>query len=198
MNLLPCAIESKSAVVIMYRAPRRKLVGQHPPRTTGAAQVKNAVNDPAYVNRAMSAARLRCGNQRFDDRPLPIRQVAGVRIPFHIPHIGSLEASHTLSERVEKGTVIHRCNDSCLATQFHWNRFAAFVRDWLGTPPCYNKLMVAVSRRAPSALLEPHVVLSAAPAGKQALLCPRTCAGSTVNSGVRGLHVGVGQIHLFR
>jgi predicted dehydrogenase len=99
MNALPRAVEPKAAIVVMHRTPGRELMRQHPPRTTGAIEVQDAVDHLPHVDFAVTTARLGRRDQRFDDRPLSIGQVRWVRHPCHNKHIGSNTASHTLSRR---------------------------------------------------------------------------------------------------
>jgi len=98
VNLLPRTIEPKATVVIMHRAPRRKVVRQLSPRAAGASEVEDAVEYLTHVDSPMPTARLGSRDHRFDDRPLFIREVRWVGRPCHNLFIGLIGTYHTRSK----------------------------------------------------------------------------------------------------
>ena len=85
MNFLPSTIQPEAAVVKMHRAPGWKVMRQVTPRATGAIHIENRVEYFAQVNGARPSAPLRGRYERRDQSPLRIRQVCGIRSPFHRP-----------------------------------------------------------------------------------------------------------------
>ena len=98
MNPHPRTVEPKAAVVVMYRAPGRKIVGQGPPGAAAAIELKNAVEYLTQIHRAIPSARQGRWNQRLDLAPLLVREVRGIRRPCHASFIGYLRTSHTPSK----------------------------------------------------------------------------------------------------
>ena len=88
MKLLPHAVATPLAVVMVHRRPRRKVARQHPPRTPRPTQIENTVDHRPHVGRLRSPASLaRLGprNQWGNQVPLLIREIAGVCVPGHNP-----------------------------------------------------------------------------------------------------------------
>ena len=97
MNLLPGAVDPEQAVVVMHRTPWRQVVRQQTPGAAGAVEVQDSVDHLAHVHLAVSAAGLLGRDMRFDQPPLFVREITGVRIPFHPRIIPEIQASHTRS-----------------------------------------------------------------------------------------------------
>lgn len=88
MNPRPHTFQAKAAVVIVDRAPGRELMGQHAPGAACPAEVQDSVDDLTHVNLTRATARLGRRDPGFYELPLLIRQVTGIRYPFHILAIG--------------------------------------------------------------------------------------------------------------
>ncbi len=85
MNFLPSTIQPEAAVVKMNRSPGRKVMRQVTPRATGAIHIENRVEHVAQVDGTRPSAPFRGRYERRDQSPLRIRQVRGIRSPFHRP-----------------------------------------------------------------------------------------------------------------
>ena len=83
MNFLPSAITLKPSKIAIDRFPRRKIMRQLPPRTTGAHDIQYGIDQLAHVVSARATAPFGFRNQRFDQSPLTIRQIGRVWLPFH-------------------------------------------------------------------------------------------------------------------
>ena len=66
------------AEVFVQRLPRRQVVGDHPPRATGAQHVQDAVDHLLQVHRAGPSSRPGWRERRKQEVPLFISQVAGI------------------------------------------------------------------------------------------------------------------------
>ena len=84
MNLRPQAVQTKHAIVVVDRAPGRELMRHHTPRAAGSVQIQNSVDYLSHINRPRSTAAFGRRDQRFNELPLFIRQIAGIWYPFHI------------------------------------------------------------------------------------------------------------------
>lgn len=93
MNRLPRAVIAEAVEVIGHGAPRRKVLGQGPPLATGAALVQQPVAHLPHVHPSVTPAVFLWRNVRLNQPPLLIREVTGVRIPFHPLLIGVLRTS---------------------------------------------------------------------------------------------------------
>src|SRR5262249_46516573 len=85
-DLLPGTVPVPPLEVVVDRLPRRQVMGQRPPGTPFAGVVKQGVDDFAQIDFAGPpgpTASLDAGQQRLDQRPLLVRQVAGIRFAFH-------------------------------------------------------------------------------------------------------------------
>ena len=78
MNAIEHAVAVPPNEVVVDRAARRKILRKVAPLAAGAQDVHHSVHHRAHVLLALAAARLRRRNERFDKRPLVIRQVARV------------------------------------------------------------------------------------------------------------------------
>ena len=80
---LPGPILTPGAEVMEDNAPRWQVVGQHPPRATGAQHVANGVYDlaPRVLHRPTAGFGRR--QQRFQQLPLFVVQIAGVNRSLH-------------------------------------------------------------------------------------------------------------------
>src|SRR5271166_357236 len=78
MDAIQHAIALPPNEVVMDRAARWKILRQVAPLAAGAQDVHDAVHHRTHVLLALASARLRRRNERFDQRPLVIRQVARI------------------------------------------------------------------------------------------------------------------------
>ena len=80
---LPGSIPAPGAEVMEDDAPGRQVVGQHPPRTSGAQHVADGVDDLPTGVGDRSAARFGWWQQRFEQLPFSVAEVAGISWSFH-------------------------------------------------------------------------------------------------------------------
>ena len=78
MNAIQHAVALPPNEVVMDCAARRKILRKVAPLAAGAQDIHHPVHDRAHVGSPLAAAALRGWNERFDKRPLVIRQVARV------------------------------------------------------------------------------------------------------------------------
>jgi len=78
MDTIQHAVALPPNEVAMDCAVRRKILRKVAPLTAGAQDIHHPVHDRAHVGSPLAAAALRWGNERFDQRPLVIRQIARV------------------------------------------------------------------------------------------------------------------------
>jgi len=102
MDTLPCSIAAETPVVVMNRAPRGEILGQHPPGATASYNVHYTVDDFSHIDSARPAARFRRGDQRFDDVPLLVAEVAGVSLGLHVALLQPLSAKVKRSTSIDK------------------------------------------------------------------------------------------------
>ena len=85
MYPLPGAITTPGTEVVEHDAPRRQVVGQHPPGAPSAQHVADGVDDlPTRVGDG-SAARFGRWQQWFQQLPFSVAEVAGIGWSFHAP-----------------------------------------------------------------------------------------------------------------
>ena len=83
MEPLPGAVPGPVAEAFVRSLPRRKVVGQHPPRAAGAQQVQDGVYHFPQFHGTGTASRLGFRQQRSQDLPLGVSQIGGAWFPFH-------------------------------------------------------------------------------------------------------------------
>src|SRR5262245_43506592 len=81
-HLLPGAVVPPTGEVIVDGALGQKIVRQHVPLATRPVEVQDRVDDLAHVDAACAPAMLGWRNQRFQDRPLFVREVRRIRLPW--------------------------------------------------------------------------------------------------------------------
>src|SRR5207249_4945407 len=78
INAIQHAVALPPNEVVMDCAARRKILRKVAPLAASAQDIHNSIHDLAHVCSPLAAAALRWWNERFDKRPLVIRQVARV------------------------------------------------------------------------------------------------------------------------
>jgi hypothetical protein len=78
MNAVDGTVVGPATHVIVDRTARRQVLGQGRPLTARRQDIHQAVDDLALDNGPLVTAPLGRGNQRANQRPLVIRQVAGI------------------------------------------------------------------------------------------------------------------------
>jgi len=78
MNALPDAVVSPPPEDYVDGSPLGEIVRQQPPRTAGAIDVKNGVDDFPQSDRSRASPPRLPGQKGFDDSPLLIRKVCGI------------------------------------------------------------------------------------------------------------------------
>ena len=80
---LPGSIPAPSTEIMECSAPRRQVVGEHPPRAAGAQHEADGVDDlaPRILDRPPS--RFGWRQQRFQKLPLPVADIASISRSFH-------------------------------------------------------------------------------------------------------------------
>ena len=93
VDSLPGSIPAPSTEVMECGAPRRQVVGEHPPRAAGAQQVAYGVDDlaPRILDRPPS--RFGWRQQRFQKLPLPVADIASISRSSMPPHYNQLPGS---------------------------------------------------------------------------------------------------------
>src|SRR5262249_26066741 len=87
-DLLPSPIHVPPLEVVVDGLPRGQMVGQCPPGTPFPGMVEQRVDNLAQIDFAgptRPTAPLDARQQRLDQRPLLVRQVAGISFAFHAP-----------------------------------------------------------------------------------------------------------------
>jgi hypothetical protein len=77
------AIIAPQGEIFVDCSPRREVVRQKPPRTTSLGDVKQSVANLPQVVLTRPPFPLGRRKERLDDDPLLIREIRGVRFPFH-------------------------------------------------------------------------------------------------------------------
>src|SRR5258707_2952708 len=85
---LPGAIPGPPLKVVIDRLPGRKVMGQRSPTTTLADMVEECVENLTHVRGARPPARPRLRNQRFQNSPLLVSKITGIRFASHILFYG--------------------------------------------------------------------------------------------------------------
>ena len=78
MHALPGAIVAPGTEITPDRRPRGKVVRQGPPLASGAIHVEERVENLTHVRRARMPAYFGRRDQRFQDRPFLLGEIAGV------------------------------------------------------------------------------------------------------------------------
>ncbi len=78
MNMIQHAVALPPNKVVMDCAARRKILRKVAPLAASAQDIHHPIHDRAHVCSPLAAAALRRWNERFNKRPLVIRQVAWV------------------------------------------------------------------------------------------------------------------------
>jgi hypothetical protein len=85
VDMRPDPGRDPGAEVAVNGAARREVPRQHPPLALGLQQVERRVHHLSQAGRARPAARSRRGKQRRNQRPFPVRHVAGSSTPLIEP-----------------------------------------------------------------------------------------------------------------
>lgn len=80
---LPGAAEPPGAVVVVDRRPGREVVWQVLPAAAGPGLVEDRVGDLPHVGCAEPPARTGLRQQRLEHRPVGVRQIICLGLPFH-------------------------------------------------------------------------------------------------------------------
>src|SRR5207244_13055001 len=78
MHALPGAIVAPGTEITRDRSPRGKIVRQGPPLASGAIHVEERVENLTHLRRARMPAYFGRRDQRFQDRPFLLGEIAGV------------------------------------------------------------------------------------------------------------------------
>ena len=78
IDRLPQAAIAPDAEIVLNRRERREILGQHSPLATTCCQIEDRVQNLAQVGAAPPAVRFRGRQQRFDQSPLGIAQIAWI------------------------------------------------------------------------------------------------------------------------
>src|SRR5271167_645502 len=106
MNPLPNPERSPMPEQVVDRSPLRKVMRQLPPLTAGANHVQDRVDNPPPANRAGPPDPAGLGQQRFDQLPLLVRQIAGI---LSLHECGSVRVEKT---HLQDGAVLFLSNSS--------------------------------------------------------------------------------------
>src|SRR4051794_18831208 len=85
MDPVPDAVALPAAQIVIDRLPRRQVVRQQTPRHPGSQKIEDGIDQFPSRGLARASARFRLGDQRRDQRPLPIRQVGRIGAPTSPP-----------------------------------------------------------------------------------------------------------------
>jgi len=85
MNPLPGSIPLEQPKTAVHRLPRRKVMGQLPPRTARADDIQHRIDHLAHIVPARATAPFGRRDRRADQSPLAVRHVRGVWVPFYTP-----------------------------------------------------------------------------------------------------------------
>src|SRR5215472_1928527 len=81
VDAIESAVATPQYKIVMYRALRRKVLGQGAPLTTRAQDVHDPVHHLPDINRSFVAAALGARDQRRDMRPFLVRQITRITQP---------------------------------------------------------------------------------------------------------------------
>jgi hypothetical protein len=83
MNAFPSAVQTPSAEVMIDRLVAWDLMGQEPPGTAAAQQIKDPIQDAAEIDRAWAPARFGWWEQWSQHRPFLVGEIGRVSIGNH-------------------------------------------------------------------------------------------------------------------
>src|SRR5215212_13165 len=86
---LPSAAPTPLGIMVEHRCPRRKVVRQGAPLTSGAEQVEHGLDDAAQCEDLWMSRLLARAKQRCKDLPFRVAQVGSVRTRCHASDMGS-------------------------------------------------------------------------------------------------------------
>ena len=78
MNTAECAVPVPKIEIAEQGALRRQVLRNSPPLAAGAENIKQAVENLAHVDLTPAATPLGRRNQRLDQNPFRVRQIAGI------------------------------------------------------------------------------------------------------------------------
>src|SRR5713101_5098698 len=78
MDALQRPVPRPKVEIVVHRALRRQVLRQCLPLAAGRQHVEDAVQNFAYIDRALASATLGWRDQRFNQPPLRLAQVAGI------------------------------------------------------------------------------------------------------------------------
>ncbi len=85
MNPFPRSIPLREPEIGVYRFPRRKIIGQLPPRTARTHDIQHHIDHLAHVMTARATTPLGRRDRRLDQSPLTLRHVGWVGLPYRTP-----------------------------------------------------------------------------------------------------------------
>jgi len=82
-HLCPRAVVAPTCKVVVHGALGKQIVREHIPLTTAPIQIQDRIHHFAHVHFAWASPALGLGrwNHRFQNRPLFVRQIRGIRLP---------------------------------------------------------------------------------------------------------------------
>lgn len=83
VDVLPGAVQAPLPKIVVHNAPRRQVMGQHPPRAAAAQQVEDPIENfsPGVVGGSPAALGLR--HQMLDEVPFFITEISWVWLSGH-------------------------------------------------------------------------------------------------------------------
>ena len=93
-NPLPSAVPAPFPEVPPDRAPRGKVVGHYSPGNTATQHVQDAVHHLPQVHGSRMSPERNRGQQGFQQAPLGIGQISGIRSSIHIPKLQTTRKPH--------------------------------------------------------------------------------------------------------
>src|SRR5262249_6879937 len=112
VDAIESAVATPQYKIVMYRALRRKVLGQGAPLTTRAQDVHDPVHHLPDINRSFVAARLGRRDHRRDIGPFLLRQITRISQPAAVVTFAILRNRLRLSDSVRLGVSLSKKNAS--------------------------------------------------------------------------------------
>ena len=126
MNAIQHAVALPPDEVVIHRAVRRKILRKIAPLTTGAQDIHQAVYHRTHVGAALAAARSRRRNERRNNGPLLVREVAWVSQMITIGYLGRFFCVHIDGAPNESDRLLRIIKDSTDSRSFKTDTYTHF------------------------------------------------------------------------
>jgi len=100
MDVLQRSVPVPAAEIAVDRAARRQVLRDVAPLTAGAQHIHHAVDHLAHVDSSLAATSFGRRDQRLDQRPFGVGEIAGIAQPVAVVAMAVLDRPHRRTSRI--------------------------------------------------------------------------------------------------